>query len=542
MKDNNKLRVAAYARVSTDKDDQANSLESQKSYFADYITNHEGWELYRVYYDEGISGTQTKNRDGFNQMIQDAEQGEMDLILTKEVSRFARNTVDLLSYTRRLKDAGVGVIFTLDNHNTLDADGELRLSIMASMAQEESRRTSERVKWGQRRRMEQGVVFGRDLLGYTVKNGVLSINEKEAPIVKRIFHKYTNEGKGTCVIAKELLKEGMRPKIKPEWSNTVILRVLRNEKYVGDLCQQKTRTPDYLTHAKKYNHGEEEMIYLKDHHEPIIDRDLWDRTQEELKRRSPSEEQKAKYSNRYWCSGKVRCAVCGSSYVTRIKNLKQRKYKAWRCYQAANYGTQKIDADGNSKGCNNGSVNDRTLLSCMSYCISLVQGNSNELKKEILNDISRIKKESNGKVNSAKIQSKICSLEEKKRKAVDAMLEGVISKDDLQKQTEWYNEELTKLNLQLADALDGNREISKQVNSMEQYIKAIDEILEFNEDNEIVYREVLDKIEVHQGNIVVVWLKCIPFGIQLKYKNTGKGDFFKTEIIETTFIEEQDEQ
>ena len=155
-------------------------------------------QLTKIYYDEGISGTQIRNRIGFQQMIEDALQGRFNLILTKEVSRFARNTVDTLAYTRKLKEAGVGIIFTIDHIDTRDQDGELRLTIMASLAQEESRKTSERVKWGQKRRMEQGVVFGRDMLGYTVKNGILSIQEEEALIVKSIFHKYTNEGKGIC--------------------------------------------------------------------------------------------------------------------------------------------------------------------------------------------------------------------------------------------------------------------------------------------------------------------------------------------------------
>lgn len=286
-----KLRVAAYARVSTDKDDQANSLDNQRTYFSKYITQHEGWQLVNVFYDEGISGTQTKKRKGFMEMIAEAESGEIDLIITKEVSRFARNTVDTLSYTRELKKFGVGVIFTLDNIDTRQSDGEFRLTIMASIAQEESRKTSERVKWGQRRQMEKGVVFGRDLLGYTVKDGKLYINEEEAEIVRTIFHKYTNEGKGTHVIARELQEEGMRPKRIALWSNVVILRALKNEKYVGDLMQKKTITPDYLTHKKKYNRGEENMVYIKEHHEPIISRDLWERTQEELLRRSPSEKQ-----------------------------------------------------------------------------------------------------------------------------------------------------------------------------------------------------------------------------------------------------------
>ena len=165
------LNVAAYCRVSTDKDDQANSFESQKLYFEEYIKRNPEWELYEIYADEGLTGTSTKKRKAFNKMIADAHLGKFDLIITKEVSRFARNTVDTLQYTRELKSLNIGVYFALDNIDTLAPDGELRLTIMASLAQEESRKTSERVKWGQKRQMEKGVVFGRDMLGYDVVNG-----------------------------------------------------------------------------------------------------------------------------------------------------------------------------------------------------------------------------------------------------------------------------------------------------------------------------------------------------------------------------------
>lgn len=280
------LRTAAYCRVSTDKGEQAQSLHSQQHYFAEYIRQHRDWKFVNIYFDEGISGTQTKKRTGFNQMITDAMDGHIDLILTKEVSRFARNTVDALAYTRMLRERRIGVLFILDNIDTRDCDGELRLTLMASLAQEESRKISERVKWGQKRRMEQGVVFGRDLLGYTVRDGQLFINEAEAFIVRRIFHKYTEEGKSARRIADELLKEGIPPKYAAHWSPGVIIKVLRNEKYVGDLCQKKTITPDYLTHLKKSNHGEETFIIIANHHTPIIERELWNRTQVELERRS----------------------------------------------------------------------------------------------------------------------------------------------------------------------------------------------------------------------------------------------------------------
>ena len=538
MNTKSKLRVAAYCRVSTDKDDQTNSLISQRKYFADYITHHDDWVLIDVYYDEGISGTQTKKRAGFNAMIEDAMGGEIDLILTKEVCRFARNTVDTLSYTRKLKDNGVGVIFTIDNIDTRDSDGELRLTIMASIAQEESRKTSERVKWGQKRRMEQGIVFGRDLIGYTVRDGELTINEEEVTIVRAIFHKYTNEGKGTHVIARELSEEGLRPKRVKLWSATVILRALRNEKYVGDLCQKKTFTPNYLTHAKKYNRGNEEMVYLKDHHEPIIDRDLWNRTQEELLRRAPTEEMKSKYSNRYWCSGKLYCGMCGQRYVSRTKKLKNgTTYKAWRCYAAANHGTSKVSEDGEVIGCDNGSINERALLTCVHYCICQLQLGQKELKKEILQEIKAIKGITDKKLDTKRITEKMENLNAKKRKAIDLMLDGLITKADLQEQTKWYEEQLAELSELLASAQSKDKAQSKQIDVFEQYITVLDEIMTFDETNESLYREILDKMIIYHDNTVEVWLKCVPFGMKLTIHSYGKTEDYTTDILAMEIIE-----
>lgn len=534
----NKLRVAAYCRVSTDKDDQTNSLISQRRYFADYINHHEDWILNDVYYDEGISGTQTKKRTGFNTMIEEAMQGGIDLILTKEVCRFARNTVDTLSYTRKLKDNGIGVVFTIDNIDTRDADGELRLTIMASIAQEESRKTSERVKWGQKRRMEQGIVFGRDMLGYTVKNGALHINEEEVPVVRAIFHKFTNEGKGTRVIARELREEGMRPMRVKLWSNTIILRVLRNEKYVGDLCQKKTYTPNYLTHAKKYNRGNEEMVYLKDHHEPIIDRELWNRTQEELLRRSPSEDAKSKHSNRYWCSGKLYCGLCGRRYVSRTKKLKNGViYKAWRCYAAANHGAKKVSSFGEEIGCDNGSINEKALLTCMHYCICKLQTNQKELKREIMQEIKEIKGITEKKPDTKRIREKMDALAAKKRKAIDLMLDGLITKSDLQEQTKWYDEQLAELSESLNTAGKQDKANAVELHEYESYLKALDEIMSFDESNASLYREILDKMIICHDKTVEVWLKCVPFGMKLKIRSDGKNDDYHTDILAMEIVQ-----
>lgn len=190
------IPVAAYCRVSTDRDDQANSFASQQRYFAEYICRQPDWSLFEIYADEGITGTSTRKRAAFNRMIDRAHRGKFRLILTKEVSRFSRNILDTITYTRELRALGVGVLFLNDGISTLEPDAELRLSIMGSIAQEESRKTSSRVKWGQMRRMEQGVVFGRSLLGYDVQDGKLTVNPEGAALVRLIFQKYGVEKRG----------------------------------------------------------------------------------------------------------------------------------------------------------------------------------------------------------------------------------------------------------------------------------------------------------------------------------------------------------
>ena len=277
------MRVAVYCRVSTDKEDQINSFESQKRYFAEIIGRRTEWELCGIYADEGVSGTSTAKRREFNRMMEDARAGRFDRIITKEVSRFARNTVDALTFTRELRGRGIGVEFVNDGINTLEPDAELRLAIMGSIAQEESRKTSSRVKWGQTRRMEQGVVFGRSLLGYDVKDGQLTINQGGARIVRKIYQWYVFGGMSSAGIAKRLTEEGIRTaRGNREWNSGVVIKILKNEKYCGDLLQKKTVTPDYLTHQKRTNRGQEAMVYLRDHHEPVIDRELWERARERM--------------------------------------------------------------------------------------------------------------------------------------------------------------------------------------------------------------------------------------------------------------------
>ncbi len=364
-----KLRVAAYCRVSTDREDQINSFESQQRFFRQYIQQNPDWIFHEIYADEGLSGTSTKKRKAFNQMISCAKQGKFDLILTKEISRFARNTLDSIYFTRDLKKHGVGVIFLNDNINTLDGDSELRLAIMSSIAQEESRRTSERVKWGQRRQMEQGIVFGRSMLGYDVRNGKMYINESGAEIVRLIFHKFVYESKTLGVIGQELLEAGCYPVHAERWNRSVLLRILRNEKYCGDLVQKKTYTPDYLSHEKKYNNGEESFVILKDHHTPIISRELYDAANRILDNRKTSEAGKTRHSCRYPLSGKITCGLCGHRCAARRKTRADGSaYLAWRC-QLANRAAQN-EKTSNGGGCMGRSIQNEAVITLLQAAIS----------------------------------------------------------------------------------------------------------------------------------------------------------------------------
>lgn len=522
--------VAAYCRVSTDKSDQANSLESQRLYFEQYIKNNQDWTLKEIYYDDGISGTLTEHRDGFNRMICDAMNGEIDLIITKEVSRFARNTVDTLAYTRKLKDKNIGVYFITDNINTMDKDGELRLSIIATIAQEESRKTSERVKWGQQRRMEQGIVFGRDLLGYTVKNGKLFLNPLEAETVRLIYHKFLDEGKGTHVIARELSELGIRPKRVREWSNTVILRILHNEKYAGDLCQKKTYTPNFLNHKKKYNKGNEEMVYIKDHHEPIIQRQTWNNVQLELARRSLTAEQKSKYSNRYWCSGKLICGECGRRFVSRTKKLNGGNiYKAWRCFENAMHGKPKTDETGNRIGCTNGSVNEKTLAGAVAYCLKIVQINCNDIKAIMLKEIRSVQ-QLDITSNTDWLKAELIKLQKKKSMAIELVLDGTLTKEELTEQKACIDRKISEVSEKITLA-ESNIELCRsKFRNMDEYIAEIDRIMQFDLDNGAVYGWLVEKIVVSNEKRLTVFLKKIPFGIKLIYSAHGKGDEYRTDF------------
>ena len=508
-----KKRVAAYCRVSTDNEDQANSFESQQRYFKQYIEQNPDWELYGIFADEGISGTNTKKRKEFNRMIACAKNGDFDLIITKEISRFARNTLDSIYYTRDLKKHGVGVIFMNDNINTLDGDAELRLAIMSSIAQEESRKTSERVKWGQKRQMEQGVVFGRSMLGYDVKNGKMHINEEGAEIVRLIFHKFVNEKKGTHVIARELREAGIQSmRCTKEWQNTVILRILRNEKYCGDLVQKKTYTPDFLSHEKKANLGQEEFIIIKDHHEPIISREMFDEANHILDERSLSQEGKAKYSNRYSFSGKIKCGCCGSSYVARYKTRKDKsRYKAWRCKEAAKHGSPHIDKAGNKVGCTGRSIRNEDAIHIMCLVTKSLKYNKEKIAGNLLAMIKSIISSDVTDTEDDNLRLQMKTIEEKRTNLIDLYISGDLTRDEFAAERAKCENEISEL-LSVIDNTDKQKEtLSQQQKLVDEMTKTVNELVNGVEYDDEFYKEILDKIVVNDKDHMDVYLNLLPF-------------------------------
>jgi DNA invertase Pin-like site-specific DNA recombinase len=326
LTESRKRKTAGYARVSTDHEDQISSYAAQVDYYTNYIKSREDWEFVKVFTDEGISATSTAKREGFKKMVSEALAGNISLIITKSVSRFARNTVDSLTTIRKLKENGIEVYFEKENIWTFDSKGELLLTIMSSLAQEEARSISENVTWGHRKRFSDGKVyvpFGR-FLGYDRgENGELIINEEQAIIVRRIYKMFL-DGNTPHTIAKALTDEGIpTPGGKKNWGATTVKSILSNEKYKGDALLQKSYTVDFLTKKKKANEGEIPQYYVEGSHKGIISTEVFELTQIELERRKSGDN---RHSGMSIFASKIKCGCCGSWYGSKIWHSNS-KYK-----------------------------------------------------------------------------------------------------------------------------------------------------------------------------------------------------------------------
>ena len=438
------LRVAYYARVSTDKDEQLHSLAAQKYHFENRISDNPNWTLVEGYVDEGVSATTTKNRENFLRMIRDAKLHKFDLIITKEISRFARNTVDSLSYTQDLLRNGVGVLFENDNLNTLEPDSELRLTIMSGMAQDESRKISERVSFGFRKSIESGVVLGNDAIwGYRKENGKLVIVPEEAEMVYKIFDLYANENLGVRAIAKVLTDMGYKNTSGNNFSYSSIKGILVNPKYKGFYCGKKTHKIDFRHNDIKYLPKEEWVMY-EDHEKvpPIVSAELWDKANRKLKERSEkmSSSDKTSYQNKYLYSGKIVCGEHGTCYhhtIYKYKNLGNKEL--WACKEY-----------GNGNKCRNPLVYTTEMDAVMREVYNQIICE----KTSIINELIELYKESGSTKAIAKskhkIQADINDILAKKDKLLDLATDGRLSNEEFQQRNNSFNAQVSELRARLS--------------------------------------------------------------------------------------------
>ena len=485
-----KLRVTDYARVSTDHLEQKKSLQNQVEHFEQYIKENPNWTYVKGYVDDGITGTSDVKRDNFMKMIEDARSGKFDLIVTKEISRFSRNTLDSIKYTRELLSYGVAVLFVNDNINTAMPDSELRLTIMASMAQDEIRRLSERVKFGMNRAIERGEILGNDLLyGYKKDKdtGVLNIIEEEAKVVRRIYELYAVEELTLSKIVKTLNSEGLKTCQGKKWCISTISRMIENPKYKGYYCARKSEIVDYMTKKIKYFEKDDWVIYEdKTRIAPIIDEDLWDRANNRLISRkkafSERKQDKSIYKNRYLYSAKIFCGQHNTVFHRR-EFRKNKKDITWVCSEYLKNG---------KSSCDSPNIRESELDAIFKDLISKLQIDSNEVIDTLMNYYKYLEIDTGIDEEISLIEKEINNLYAKKDKLLELSLQGSLSNTEFYERNNSFNEkikvldnELNKLKNQkkeLKGTTDKTKELAEilkqKVNSKSTIDKIISSLLE----------------------------------------------------------------
>ncbi|MDO5556163.1 MAG: recombinase family protein [Clostridia bacterium] len=495
------LRVTYYARVSTDKDEQIHSLQNQINYYSDFISKNANWTYIEGYIDEGISGTSVSKRDSFLKMIDDAKLGKFDFIITKEISRFSRNTLDSIKYTQELLHNGVGVYFQSDNINTLLPDSELRLTIMSSMAQDEVRKISERVKFGFKRAIEKGVVLGNNKIwGYKKDNGKLIIDEEQAEMVKLIFELYATQRMGIRAIANELSTRGYVNTEGNRFAFSTVRNILLNPKYKGYYCGKKTQKYDYRSNDRKV-FDEQDWVMYKNEVDvpPIVSEELWEKANKILSKRSQSikGDKHISYNNKYSYSGKIVCSKHNCSYQRGLYRYASGNKEVWQCKEYLSKGRS---------GCDMPILYTTELNEIMKQCYNELITNRADIIHDLVKIYSSIATKSSIKQDMAKCKIEINDILKRKDKLLDLSIAGKISDDEFEKRNNSFNKEIDSLKVKIEDfekQEEANEEIEK---SIEVLRKIIAKELDFeNGFNNSIVDSLLDKIEVfstEQKNVI----------------------------------------
>ena len=475
------LRVAYYARVSTDFMEQLNSLENQKKYFTEYIGDMPNWEFAGGYIDEGISGVTTKKREKFNEMIDDALSGQFDLIVTKEVSRFARNTLDSIQYTRKLLSNGVAVYFQNDNINTLDEDSEFRLTIMASMAQDESRKISSRVRWGHHQAIKNGVVLGNsNIFGYRKANKRLYIDEEQAPVVRELFELYATGKYSMKNLETYFYNKGVRNTRGNKFSHTTMANIIKNPKYMGYYVGNKVQVVDMFTKKQRFLPQDEWVIYKDESGEvvpAIVSEELWERANEVLRLRSLDVIQKQNKTNHNnLLTGKLICAHCGQPFYRKdTVSRKGTSNSAWRCSGKIKNGKDSCPAM---------TIYEKEIVPILLDVFKSGQQNIEELSKLIMRLTEDLLNTNEGTNRINALNKSIANEQKKKQKLLQLNIDGQFPDSEFVRMTAECDEEIKRFQEEIeaiTDQLSGRKDISKQLSQIRSILTLAEDSLSEDE-------------------------------------------------------------
>lgn len=494
-------RVAAYVRVSTDGEEQLQSFQSQKSYYEEKISKNKDWAMVGIYADEAITGTKTAKRDGFLNMIDDCMKGLIDVVLTKSISRFSRNLVDTLQYVRLLKEKGVAIIFEKENINTLSMESEMALALLSTLAQNEVESLSANVKMGIKMKMKRGELMGfNGCLGYDYhpEDKSISVNEEEAEVVRYIFDQYI-QGYGAYTISRQLEKLGKKNKKgNVKWTDSGVLGIIKNEKYKGDLLLGKSFTVDPISKRRLENMGEEEQYYLKNHHEPIILEEVWDKAKEIREERyrinnTVVDGTRMKATRKFALSSMCECGFCGKYLSRRSHNQDTHNKKpVWKCTTATKSG---IDKCSNSKA-----IDEVIIENAFLEMFNLLADNFDDVLESVLKSVEETICNDESAAKLSRIDKSLSVLESKRKKLTDMLLDDKITKeaydekyDDITRKIKQEKEERSHY----ASNVNAQRDVGKRMRDIRILLNEAEVIKKFDR---VVFESIVEKVIVGEVN------------------------------------------
>lgn len=482
-----KLKVAYYARVSTEKAEQQVSIKHQQEYYEEFIRSNQNWTFSGAYIDDGISGIHAEKREEFQNMIRDAKLGRVDMIITKEISRFARNTLDSIQYTRELLSYGVCVWFQNDGINTIDEDSEFRLTIMAGVAQDELRKLSSRIKFGHARSIQNGVVLGNRIYGYHKKDGKLTIVPEEAEMIRMIFRDYASGTMSTPKLEKKLWDMGYRNFKGGKINRDVIRNIIKNPKYKGYFCGGKVKIVDMFTKKQEFLPESKWVIFKDDGSRvpQIIDEETWEKANEYMKKRSEAiKSHRTSFKNGNLFTGKIFCANDGAPYWMKQHYVRGKEDVRWVCSYKIKNGADSCSSHG---------IRESDLKKVVASLINESSCNIDEVIKEYLNILRKVinDKPDTG-IEKERLQNQIDAIKKKKEKILEYNLNGDISDEEFISRNKGYTKQIIDLEMEISKLVPEDVELQiaeKQLSKITEELKSFKEVKE-----EDINRQIIDKL------------------------------------------------